>query len=256
MPRFVTSLACKVCVALSLLLSSAAHVSAASVTINVNKQLDYTFSAEPRLFDVAQSINPTADWYWPGASVFSPHATASTLQTRDQLIITLQKRLGYWQRREHADYVMLLERLIAYVQAMPLADHIDTPLDPIAAGTKAEYNRRFSAGQYVLMVPPQRPTTIAVWGAVVPQDMTLIPAGAAADYRALLAPGREAHNSIVYLVQPNRAVQQAGIAYWNRQQLEPLPGAQLIVPFSRKVLRSDTADVNAQLLILAKHRVL
>lgn len=229
---------------------------AAEVTITVNNKLDYTFSAEPRIADVVNAINPEADWYWPAATLFTPVASATVEEVRNTLLNTLKKRLGYWQKRGQQQHIALLQDLINYVEAMKLATHIAVPLDPIGAGARVELNRRFTAGRYLLIVPEQRPDTIWLWGAVTAQNPSYIAAGAAADYRQQLQLGGEADNSFVYIVQPDRSIHKVGTAYWNRQQFEPLPGAQLIVPFSRKVLRSDTAGVNAQLLILAQNRVL
>lgn len=231
-------------------------VRADEVTITVNNKLDYAFSSAPRVFDVAQAINPSADWYWPAATLFSLESSSELEQIRLQLLSTLRKRLGYWEKEQEQAYIELLQGLINDIESMTFASHIAISIDPIGAGAKLELNPRFTGGKYLLNVPEERPSIVHVWGAVSSQQLDFIAAGAVADYRAVLQLDSVADNSYLFLLQADRKVQKVGTAYWNKQAIVPLPSAQIIVPFSRKLLRSDTKNVNAQLLILAQNRVL
>lgn len=231
-------------------------VQADEITITVNSKLNYTFSSEPRLFDVTQAINPSADWYWPAATLFSLESSLGLEQTKLQLLSTLRKRLTYWEKEQEQDYISLLQGLINDIESMTFAKHITMPIDPIGAGAKLELNPRFTRGKYLLNVPEARPSIVYVWGAVSSQQRDFIAAGAVADYRAVLELDSIADNSYLYLLQADRKIQKVGTAYWNKETIVPFPGSQIIVPFSRKLLRSDAKNANAQLLILAQNRVL
>lgn len=237
------------------------------LSIQINQQLyNYKFANQaladadpkvkpvaPRLSDVLAPVALTEKWYWPVAALYnSSDNTALLLQQQllDQLAALQQT---------HATDTKLHEALSAMtkqVQAWQLASRIFIPIDYDLARAKAKYNPRFTAGQYLLRLAT-RPSQVTVFGLVAqPGKIMHKNTADVAEYVADLSYLAAADSNTLYIVQPNGAVITTTVAAWQQQRFEAMPGAQLFVPFKSGLFSAKWQQLNQDILMLARHRVL
>jgi hypothetical protein len=235
-----------------LLLSAVALCSTSSyatVEITLNNTF-YQFENQPRLDEVLAPIALQQSWYWPATSLYRLNNSDI-----EQLRVALLQQID--ELKLHVAPVLQTELTALQLQlkSWQLAERIAITIDYDLARAQAPFNPRFEPGVYKLQLFT-RPTTVVFWGAVQ-KTLTLSHSGATAvaEYLPALQRSAFADNSTVFIIQPNGQIIETGVASWNRQHSEAMPGAQVFIPFASDWFSSDMNKLNKNLLALALHRV-
>ncbi len=227
-----------------------------AVTAQVNVQIngvEYHFAGNPRLTEVLIPVALQAKWYWPAATLYKLSSDTAQLQ-REQLLQTLADlKTRYSTNTELQAALVSVER---QVKAWQLAERIAIPIDYDFARVREQMNPRFDNGSYLLKLP-LRPKVVRVFGAVLREvAVTHQNSSKTSHYLAGIERSPLASTEDVILLQPDGSRLAVGVAYWNRQHTEAMPGAQLFIPFKTQLFNADLALLNQQLEHLAMHRIL
>ena len=221
----------------------------ATVKVQVN-QHDLQFDAPPTLVQVLEPVALTNNWYWPAAKLYR----LSGLSAEEQRTEVLQL-LEQFKQGQPAETAAELSSLQYQLKQWRLAERVIVPIDYDRARIEPSYNPRFEPGQYLLQLV-KRPLTVQFWGALT--NVLELPhrgGTAIADYVSALSYSKLADSSVVYVIQPNGSVIKSGVAAWNLQHVEAMPGARVFVPFSTSSFSSEAQRLNDSLLALALQRV-
>jgi hypothetical protein len=234
---------------------SAALMSFAGMT-QVNVQIngaEYNYADNPRLAEVLAPVALQAKWYWPAATLYKLSSNTAQIQ-REQLLQTLVDiKARYSANTELQTVLASIER---QVKAWHLAERVTTPVDYDFARLREQMNPRFDSGSYLLKLP-LRPQVVQVFGAVQREvAVTHQSSAPVSHYLPDIERSPLASDDEVILLQPDGSRLAVGVAYWNRQHIEAMPGAQLYIPFKTQLFSADLALLNQQLEQLAMHRIL
>ena len=221
----------------------------AAVAVQVNQQ-HFDFATPPTLVDVLKPVALTTRWYWPAAKLYRLSVPTLEIQRSDVLQLLEQIKADATAAQQSQ-----LSALQYQIKQWRLAQRVVMPIDYDRARIEASFNPRFEPGQYLLQLV-KRPQTVKFWGAL-DNSLTLNHRGvtAIADYVAALSYSELADRSEVFIIQPDGTVLKSGVAAWNRQHIEAMPGAQVFIPFSFGGFSPATQRLNDSLLALALHRV-
>ncbi|WP_019674698.1 capsule biosynthesis GfcC family protein [Arsukibacterium perlucidum] len=223
----------------------------AVVRVQFNGQ-SYIYQQPPRLADVLGAVALTDDWYWPASGLYRLD-TAQPEQLRRQIIQQLAALKGKWQ--QDSNYQNSIEQLKFQLQQWQLAERVAIKIDYDLARLKPAANPQFEPGQYLLRLTG-RPQHIMVFGLARAERITHYGNSSVTVYAGQLRRLAGGSTDWLYVLQPDGAVIKAGIASWNQQHIELMPGAQLFVPFDTSFFGAEFAEINQAVLKLAKHRVL
>ncbi|KKO49354.1 hypothetical protein VT06_07565 [Arsukibacterium sp. MJ3] len=240
-----------------LLLSAVALCSTSSfatVEITLNNTV-YQFENEPRLDEVLAPIALQQNWYWPATKLYRVNNSDI-----EQQRIALLQQIDELKLHVGPALQTELTALQLQLKSWQLATRIVITIDYDLARAQAPFNPRFEPGVYKLQLFA-RPSTVVFWGAVQ-KTLTLSHSGATAvaEYLPALQRSSFADSSTVFIIQPNGQIIETGIALWNRQHIEAMPGAQVFIPFATANFTAmwftaDMDTLNKNLLALALHRV-
>jgi hypothetical protein len=221
----------------------------ANVVIQVNAR-HFEYQSPPSLVDVLEPVALTSRWYWPAAKLY--RLSVSTPEKQRTEVLQLLDQI----KRDAPTHVeSQLNALQFLIKQWRLAERVVIPIDYDRARIEAAFNPRFEPGQYLLQLV-KRPQSVQFWGALHNSPTFSHRGGTAiADYVAALSYSDLANLSEVYVIQPDGRIVKSGVASWNRQHVEAMPGAQVFVPFSSTWFGSDMQRLNDSLLALALHRV-
>jgi hypothetical protein len=202
------------------------------------------------LDEVLQPVGLTSQWYWPAAKLY--RLSVPELEQQRSAVLQLLEQL---KRNLPVAVQSELTALQYQLKQWRLAKRVLIAIDYDRARIERSFNPRFEPGHFLLKLQ-KRPATIQFWGALQ-NTLTLNHRGvtAVADYVAALSYSELADTSEVYIIQPDGRVIKSGVASWNRQHIEAMPGAQIFVPFSTSWFTSDMRHLNDSLLDLSLHRV-
>lgn len=198
-----------------------------------------------RLAEVLLAAMPTDAAYTPAAALLRPAAIEAQTRLKAGVLHDLQALQG--ARAVSAATVDAAARLEAELAALPVTGRIRNELDARVVEVRPEANPVLQAGDRI--VYPTRPAQVRVTGAVVaPCMLPHAPLRDALDYLHD-CPVAGADRDLLFVVQPDGAVQMLGIGAWNRSPPQALaPGATLYVPLSaRDLRRADAEDLNREL---------
>jgi hypothetical protein len=221
----------------------------ATVMVQINHD-HFTYPEPPTLVEVLQPVALTSQWYWPAAKLY--RVSAPQLEQQRSAVLQLIEQL-----KQNAPLAVKseLSALQYQLKQWRLAERVVIPIDYDRARIEVSFNPRFEPGQYLLQLQ-KRPSTVQFWGALQ-NSLTVNHRGvtAIADYVAALSYSEFADTSVVYLIQPDGRIEKSGVASWNRQHVEAMPGAQVFIPFASSWFNADMQRLNDSLLALARHRV-
>lgn len=221
----------------------------AVVSVEINNS-SYTFATAPRLAEVLAPVALQHNWYWPASKLYQ----LNSIGPEQQRQVVIQQLDALQQKAEPA-----LQRQFAALQSQilswQLAERILISIDYDLARAKAPFNPRFEPGTYKLQLDA-RPEQVSFWGAVN-RPLAIAHSGATAIAGYLPAVERSvyADKSVVYIIQPDGSITEVGVAGWNLQHIEAMPGAQVFIPFAVGWFGNDIDTLNKNLLELALHRV-
>ncbi|SNY51810.1 Capsule biosynthesis GfcC [Arsukibacterium tuosuense] len=237
--------------ALTGLFSVKSGAAEAVVTVQFKGQ-SYLYQQQPRLADVLGPVALTEDWYWPASALYRVDAAeAETL--RDDIIQRLTALKGKWQ--QDSSYQNTIEQLTFQLKQWQLGQRIDIAIDYDLARLKPAANPQFQPGRYLLTLT-DRPQHIVVFGLARAERITHYGNASVPVYAGQLRRLAGSSQNWLYILQPDGAVIKAGIASWNQQHNELMPGAQLFVPFDTHFFGDEFAEINQAVIALARHRVL
>lgn len=226
----------------------------AAVRIEINHQ-NYTFKTEPRLAEVLAPVALQQNWYWPAAKLYRLNSSGLNSNEPEHLREKVLQQLQALQRKAEPALQQQLTTLQSQISSWQLAERILIPVDYDLARAQAPFNPRFEPGAYKLQLV-SRPETVLFWGAIE-KPLTLTHSGATAisDYLPSVVRSDFADKSYVYIIQPDGRIIRAGVAAWNQQHSEAMPGAQVFIPFADGWFGADLDSLNKSILALVLHRV-
>tara|TARA_R110002126_G_scaffold10245_39_gene46582 strand:- start:1538 stop:2341 length:804 start_codon:yes stop_codon:yes gene_type:complete len=230
---------------------NATNISAATVNVQLNDMF-FHYQQLPRLADVLQPLALQQDWYWPAAALYRNDSDKPEL-LQQQLLQRLAALKGKWQ--QDSNYVSSIEQLTFQLRQWRLAERIMLDIDYDVARLTPARNPQFDPGEYLLQLTA-RPQHVQVFGLARAERISHYGNASAQVYARQLRRFAGASTDWLYILQPDGEVIKAGIASWNGQHTEVMPGSQLFVPFDIAFFGDEFNDINHLLLELAKHRVL
>lgn len=198
-----------------------------------------------RFADAVLAALPRRDAYVAGASVFREQLRAAQVRERAGLLHDLQALAA---DVDASPALAARARILhLWVDSLPASgrEPIEGDARRLEAG-RGDSNRLLADGDRFYF--PERPSTVNVVGAVQqPCALPHVPARNAADYLASCpVEAATAQPDILYVIQPDGAVQELGIATWNRSPPQALaPGAIIYVPLRNKAVEATALELNA-----------
>ena len=224
----------------------------AAVTVDINSER-FQFDSNPRLNEVLAPVALQQKWYWPGAALFRLDNKEPYLLRQKVLEQIVKLKLYYHSDKELLTTLLSIEQ---QVKSWQLAKRINQQVDYDLAKVLPQHNPRFEDGRYLIQLS-LRPTEVYVFGAI--ESPVVLPHQGAtpiAEYLALIQLPAAADTDQITVLQPNGYILHAGSEYWNKDNTEAMPGAQLFIPFKTALLNSKFERLNQLLSELAIHRVL
>lgn len=221
----------------------------ANVEVEINGK-QWSYSQLPRLSTVIAPVALDKEWYWPATALFS--LSDATAETQRQAVLA---QIDALKADASPELAQALARLTDSITGWQLATRVDISIDYDLIRLNQQNNPGFDSGEYKLELST-RPDTVFFWGAV-DQPMTLPHAGATAVAEYLPAVSRSdvADSGYVLVIAPDGQISTVGVAAWNKQPTELMPGASVYIPFAGGLLTSDLAKLNHDIAGLARHRV-
>jgi len=239
-------------IALGLITSTSLCANDGLVSVMVNKQT-YQFDRPIRLSSVLSIVADNGDWYWPTASAFD--LTNPTAEREKEMALSQIRQLLVSFDKD-SDTHKALQNLFEQVSSWTVSTRIHMPISYNRARLFFEDNPMFQPGKYWIRLNG-RPNVVHFSGAVIKpgayqhQSDTSIYTAAHTVKKAV-----DADRSVVYVIDPMGNIEEKGIAYWNLDFAQLMPGSQVYVPISSELFSNKLKQLNERVAALAVHRVL
>ncbi|MEA3381388.1 MAG: capsule biosynthesis GfcC family protein [Pseudomonadota bacterium] len=237
---------------LSITISGSLLADEDTVSIMINKQT-YQFDRPIRLSSALSIVADNGDWYWPSASAFD---LTNPKAEREKEIALSQIRTLLTQFDKDSETHVALQNLYEQVASWTVSTRIDMPISYNWARLFFEDNPMFQPGKYWIRLNG-RPNVVHFSGAVVKpgaykhQSDTSVYTAVHTVKKAV-----DADRSHVYVIDPRGNIEEKGIAYWNLDFAQLMPGSQVYVPISSELFSDKLKQLNERVAALAVHRVL
>ncbi|MBR9784779.1 hypothetical protein FJN14_00100 [Alteromonas mediterranea] len=237
---------------LSITISGSLLADEDTVSIMINKQT-YQFDRPIRLSSALSIVADNGDWYWPSASAFD---LTNPKAEREKEIALSQIRTLLTQFDKDSETHVALQNLYEQVASWTVSTRIDMPISYNRARLFFEDNPMFQPGKYWIRLNG-RPNVVHFSGAVVKpgaykhQSDTSVYTAVHTVKKAV-----DADRSHVYVIDPKGNIEEKGIAYWNLDFAQLMPGSQVYVPISSELFSDKLKQLNERVAALAVHRVL
>ncbi|AGP76478.1 MAG: capsule biosynthesis GfcC family protein [Pseudomonadota bacterium] len=237
---------------LSITISGSLLADEDTVSIMINKQT-YQFDRPIRLSSALSIVADNGDWYWPSASAFD---LTNPKAEREKEIALSQIRTLLTQFDKDSETHVALKNLYEQVASWTVSTRIDMPISYNRARLFFEDNPMFQPGKYWIRLNG-RPNVVHFSGAVVKpgaykhQSDTSVYTAVHTVKKAV-----DADRSHVYVIDPRGNIEEKGIAYWNLDFAQLMPGSQVYVPISSELFSDKLKQLNERVAALAVHRVL
>jgi hypothetical protein len=223
----------------------------ANVTVTFNENV-FRYKKEPRLADVLSAIALERQWYWPAAKLYKENMPVVDSQ-RNTILIELSDIAQEWpvDSKEH-DAIITLKTEISNWK---LAQRIIIEIDYDFARIRAEKNPRFDDGSYILNLV-ERPKSLTIFGAISSERLLLHKSNTdVGTYLTQVSLLNSSDKDHVYVIKADGRVLKAGVAYWNKNHQEVMPGSQIFVPFRSDFFSSELSELNERIARLSVHRI-
>lgn len=237
---------------LSITISGSPLADEDTVSIMINKQT-YQFDRPIRLSSALSIVADNGDWYWPSASAFD---LTNPKAEREKEIALSKIRTLLTQFDKDSETHAALQNLYEQVASWTVSTRIDMPISYNRARLFFEDNPMFQPGKYWIRLNG-RPNVVHFSGAVVKpgaykhQSDTSVYTAVHTVKKAV-----DADRSHVYVIDPRGNIEEKGIAYWNLDFAQLMPGSQVYVPISSELFSDKLKQLNERVAALAVHRVL
>lgn len=224
----------------------------ANVTIIVNQQV-FEFEQPVRLNAVLAPVANSAQWYWPVSSVYNLNLKYAE-QEKASVLSEIRRLLGVYKKDN--DMHRTLSSLYEQVASWTVATRIPMSVSYNRARLFPQDNPQFNNGKYLIRISP-RPDLVHVSGAVL-KPGAYKHSGNTSIYTIAnsVAVQEEADKSYVNVITPMGNVEKKGVAYWNVNFSQIMPGSQIYVPISPRYFDSAIEPLNDRIANLAVHRIL
>ncbi|WP_339772534.1 capsule biosynthesis GfcC family protein [uncultured Paraglaciecola sp.] len=233
-------------------LASLSFSTSAIVTIQW-QEAEFQFNSQPRLTDVLTTLSIDDQVYWPSATLYSPNDI--NLEKTRQLALKNLSTISTKSQSESPQFRHAIEQLATDIKTWTLAKRLAVKIDFDLARVSAASNPKFDDGYYILHLTA-RPQAVEVFGAVNRKvSIQHIPYGDVSQYVDEEGLLNSANKDFVKIIQADGRIIQAPVAYWNKQHQEVMPGSQIYVPFKESIFSPEIAELNQQIVTLAKNRL-
>lgn len=224
----------------------------AKVTVIINTKA-YEFEQPIRLSNVLSLVENNGEWYWPTSAVYD--LTDSTAEREKEAVLShLRKLLGAYS--DNSDMRTTLESLYTQISNWTVATRKVMPVSYNRARLIFADNPMFKEGRYLIRLS-SRPNVVHFSGVITKpgayehkSNTSLFTLHSGVKSKS------NADNSFVYVVAPDGVVSERGIAYWNIDFTQLMPGSHIVVPLSTGLFDSTLETLNARIAALAVHRIL
>jgi len=239
-------------IALGLATSASSHANDGIVSVRINKQT-YQFDRPIRLSSVLSIVADNGDWYWPTASAFD---LADPEAEREKAVALSEIKVLLTKFDANSKTHKALQNLYEQVSSWTVSTRIDMPISYNRARLFFEDNPMFQEGEYWIRLNG-RPDVVHFSGAVVKPGAYKHQSDTSV-YSAVhtVKKADDADRSNVYVIDPTGKVEEKGIAYWNLDFAQLMPGSQVYVPISSELFSNKLKQLNERIAALAVHRVL
>ncbi|MEC8417618.1 MAG: capsule biosynthesis GfcC family protein [Pseudomonadota bacterium] len=223
-----------------------------NLNVTLNGQT-YIFERPVRLASMLSIVSDKNDWYWPASTVFDLNANDAELE-REAIKAEISALLPLITR--HSDKYAALGHLYRQISSWDLHTRVVMPVSYNRARLIAEENPMFQFGRYAIELNT-RPKNVHVWGAVKKPQAYLHQNGTPI-YTAIdeVKKGKRPDRSHVFIIDPQGNIEKKGIAYWNLDASQIMPGSQIYVPINSELFSDRIEKLNWRVAALAVNRVL
>ncbi|MEO9947562.1 MAG: capsule biosynthesis GfcC family protein [Paraglaciecola sp.] len=219
----------------------------AAVKVRIN-DTTYSYDANPRLSEVLEVVALQQPWYWQAAALFRLEK-GSLEQDRLMVIKELNELI------DSKDDSKGIRSLITDIKSWRLASRVFIPIDYDLSRVQPKFNPKFDDGKYLLLLK-ERPTTIPVIGMVTSSaDINYQGNVPVKDYVSKISKTEQSDRSLIYIIQNDGKVSKFGVAYWNNNYDQIMPGSQLFIPISENQFTPQISTLNMKIAKLASNRV-
>lgn len=235
-------------IAYSSLISASSNV----VTVRINQQT-YQFDRPIRLASALSIVADNGDWYWPSAAAFNlsdPQAERDKVSVLDEI---QQIMAGF---DADSDTYKTLKNLHQQISSWTVSTRIDIPISYNRARLFYEENPMLQSGEYWLRLNG-RPNVVHFSGVVLKPGAYQHKSDTSI-YTAVhsIKKAKDVNRSYVYIIDPTGKIEKKGIAYWNLDFAQLMPGSQVYIPISSALFSNKLEELNERIAALAVHRVL
>ena len=224
----------------------------AKVTVIINTKA-YEFEQPIRLSNVLSLVENNGEWYWPTSAVYD--LTDSTAEREKEAVLShLRKLLGAYS--DNSDMRTTLESLYTQISNWTVATRKVMPVSYNRARLIFADNPMFKEGRYLIRLS-SRPNVVHFSGVITKpgayehkSNTSLFTLHSGVKSKS------NADNSFVYVVAPDGTISKRGIAYWNIDFTQLMPGSHIVAPLSTGLFDSTLETLNARIAALAVHRIL
>ncbi|WP_232230532.1 MULTISPECIES: capsule biosynthesis GfcC family protein [unclassified Alteromonas] len=222
------------------------------VTVMINKQT-YQFDRAIRLSSALSIVADSGQWYWPTAAAFDL-SNDSAEHDKEVVLSNIRELLSNFD--SNSDTHKALSSLYQQVAAWTVSTRLKMPISYNRARLFYEENPMFQPGKYWIRLDG-RPNVIHFSGAVAKpgayQHQSDTSVYTASHNVAKL---RDADKSHVYVILPSGEIERKGVALWNLDFSQLMPGSQVYVPISSELFSNEISLLNERVAALAVNRIL
>lgn len=224
----------------------------ANVTVIINKQV-YDYEQPVRLNEILKPVANLGEWYWPVSSVYDLNRSYAERE-KESVLSEIRRLLNVYNN--NSDMYRTLTNLYEQVASWTLATRIPMEVSYNRARISPPNNPKFQDGKYLIRLSP-RPDVIHFLGAVT-KPGAYKHSGNTSIFTVAnsVTANEEADNSYVRVITPMGEVEKKGVAYWNIDFAQVMPGTQIYVPISAGVFDTALERLNDRIANLAVHRIL
>jgi hypothetical protein len=232
------------CVALLIM-----HKAIACVDIDINGTT-FSYEAPQRLSTLLAPVAHSDNWYWQSSSLFEPNNTDILSKKRD--VLAQLKLLQ--EKTDDNDLASDLAYVYEQISQWQVARRIHLDIDYDAARLNIQKNPEFACGQYSLYLQ-SRPAKVHFIGLAERTSLPTKPMSIAKDYIFESRVKSSADPDFVYVISPTGELEKRGVAYWNTDHHQIIPGSQIYVPFFENRFIDTMKELNLAIVELAVNRV-
>ena len=209
------------------------HQSISSVKLTDGTRLDQFYARS----------NMPHDIDWNSALITSPAAQQQFELQSHALKSKLDRLENHWLRQNESGLAHSVRQLKHELFQFPVAGRIKAELDPDMIRLRAEFNRPL-IGSYSLYEASHN-TSLYLLGLMNAKAAVALQSGWSIE-QYVNNTGRlsGADNSVGYLIEANGQWQKVPLALWNKNHIEPAPGATMFIGFEPSLLPDNMSDLN------------